>query len=73
MINESLLRRTALQSAAFENSVSLQDADMTWAVAADIAARANEILRETHFWELCVNYPEDISAADAMEILFDRY
>ena len=72
-MNQDLIRRMALQAAAFEENIRSVDDDLDSDAAEAIAARANQLLRETKLWEFLVNYNDDLTAQDVMEILFDIY
>ena len=70
-MNQYLIRRLALQAAAFEENIRSVDDDLDNDAAEAIAVRANQILRETELWGFLVSYPDDLTAQDVMEILFD--
>lgn len=70
---QELIRRMALQAAAFEENIRSIDDDLDNDAAEAIAIRANELLRESQLWGFLVSYNDDLTARDVMEILFDIY
>lgn len=70
---QELIRRMALQAAAFEENIRSVDDDLDNDAAEAIATRANELLRESQLWAFLVSYNDDLTARDVMEILFDIY
>jgi len=72
-MNQYLIRRMALQAAAFEENIRSIDDDLDNDAAEAIAVRANQLLRQTDLWGFLVSYPDDLTAQDVMEILFDIY
>jgi len=70
---QELIRRMALQAAAFEENIRSVDDDLDNDAAEAIAIRANELLRESQLWGFLVSYNDDLTARDVMEILFDIY
>jgi len=70
---QELIRRMALQAAAFEENIRSVDDDLDNDAAEAIATRANELLRESQLWGFLVSYNDDLTARDVMEILFDIY
>ena len=68
---QELIRRMALQAAAFEENIRSVDDDLDNDAAEAIAIRANELLRESQLWAFLVSYNDDLTARDVMEILFD--
>ena len=68
MMPQAQIRRMAVQSAAYELRVHAERDYVDMETAADVANRANEILRETSLWGFMVDY-EDLNADDVVEIL----
>ena len=68
MMPQAQIRRMAVQSAAYELRVHPERDYVDMETAADVANRANDILRETSLWGFMVDY-EDLNADDVVEIL----
>ena len=68
MMPQAQIRRIAVQSAAYELRVHAERDYVDIETAADVANRANEILRETYLYQLMVDY-DDVTADDVIEIL----
>ena len=68
MMPQAQIRRMAVQSAAYELRVHAERDYVDIETAADLANRANEILRETYLYQLMVDY-DDVTADDVVEIL----
>ena len=68
MMPQAQIRRMAVQSAAYELRVHAERDYVDMETAADVANRANDILRETYLYQLMVDY-DDVTADDVVEIL----
>lgn len=68
MMPQAQIRRVAVQAAAYELRVHAERDYVDMETAADVANRANEILRETYLYQLMVDY-DDVTAEDVVEIL----
>ena len=68
MMPQARIRRMAVQSAAYELRVHPERDYVDMDTAADVATRANEILRNTSLWGFMVDY-EDLDADEVVDIL----
>ena len=68
MMPQAQIRRVAVQAAAYELRVHPERDYVDMETLADVANRANEILRETSLWGFMVDY-EDLDEDDVIEIL----
>jgi len=68
MMPQARIRRMAVQSAAYELRVQPEEDYVDMDTFAEVATRANEILRNTNLWGFMVDY-EDIDADEVIDIL----
>jgi len=68
MMPQAQIRRVAVQAAAYELRVHPERDYVDMETLADVANRANQILRETYLYQLMVDY-DDVTAEDVVELL----